>query len=100
MHFFMYALCAALLATTTAMATEAPNVEMGQTLFRSTELGTNGKSCASCHPSGKGLGNLYGWETPLLKEQVNDCIRGALQGEPLDGSSTEMNSLIVYLKSL
>ncbi|NIQ96407.1 MAG: cytochrome C [Desulfuromonadales bacterium] len=100
MRYLFFALSAATLLTPSlSLATEAPNKEMGQTLFHSDELGTNGRSCATCHPSGEGLEEIQGWETPLLKQQINDCIRGALEGAPLDNDSTEMNSLIIYLRS-
>ena len=90
-----------ILATSTmVMAVEAPTIETGKALFESSRLGTNGRSCAECHPQGKGLDDsIYLDETELIK-LVNLCIRKPLAGEPLDPASTEMESLVRYLRSM
>ena len=50
------------LATATAAAKDAPSVERGSKLFNSAALGTNGKSCATCHPGGKGLEDVADYD--------------------------------------
>ena len=91
-------MCAAL--PFTAYATEGPTSELGKTLFESTRLGSSGKSCATCHPGGKGLeDSIYLDETELIKMN-NLCIRKPLKGEPLDPASTEMDSLVLYIRTL
>lgn len=83
-----------------AYATEGPTIETGKALFESPKLGTSGKSCATCHPGGKGLeDSIYLDETELIKMN-NYCIRKPLKGEPLDPASTEMDSLVHYIRSL
>jgi mono/diheme cytochrome c family protein len=92
----------ALLALTAAAATatEGPTVAMGQTLFESTALGSNGKSCASCHPAGKGLAEIAAFDDPMLKEMINFCIRDALKGKMFAPESQELDSMLLYLRTL
>jgi mono/diheme cytochrome c family protein len=92
----------ALLAVTAAaaVATEGPTVAMGQTLFESTTLGSNGKSCASCHPAGKGLAEIDAYDDPMLKEMINFCIRDALKGKMFALESQELDSMLLYLRTL
>ncbi len=93
-------LLAVLFLPTVGMSIESPSIETGRTLFESPQLGTSGRSCASCHPQGEGLADsIYLDETELIKT-INLCIRKPLQGEPLDPASTEMDSLVMYLRSL
>jgi cytochrome c peroxidase len=75
-----------------------PSVEKGKALFNDTTLGTSGKSCGSCHPDGKGLETVGTKEN--LAATVNACIKAPLKGKALDGNSVEMQSLLLYLKSL
>jgi hypothetical protein len=91
-----------LLAVTAAaaLATEGPMVAMGQALFESTALGSNGKSCASCHPGGKGLAEIGAYDDSMLKEMINFCIRDALKGRMLVLESQELDSLLLYLRNL
>jgi len=83
-----------------AHAAETPSVELGKKLFNDPSLGgaTGSKSCATCHPSGKGLENA--WQNPNLAQQINTCIVGALKGKPLPLESVQMKSLILYHQSL
>jgi len=83
-----------------AAATEGPTLAMGQTLFTSTELGNNGKSCASCHPQGKGLEEIDAYDDEMLKEMINFCIRDALSGRMFAPDSQELESVLLYLRSL
>ncbi len=84
--------------------------DRGKTLFNDPKLGggTSGKSCATCHPDGKGLEGVAGktsWKNPggefkSLEEAVNVCITMALKGTALDVNSEQMKDLVAYLKSL
>ncbi len=84
--------------------------DRGKALFNDTKLGggTSGKSCATCHPDGKGLegvGSKKDWKTPAgetksLEEAVNMCVTMALKGKALDVKSEQMMDLVSYLKSL
>jgi len=84
----------------TALATEGPTARMGQTLFESTALGSNGKSCATCHPAGKGLDELGAYDNAMLKEMINFCIRDALDGRMFALESQELDSMLLYLRTL
>jgi mono/diheme cytochrome c family protein len=88
------------LMATAAAATEGPTAEMGQMLFESAALGSNGKSCASCHPDGKGLDELGAYDDPMLKEMINFCIRDALAGRMFALESQELDSMLLYLRTL
>lgn len=74
------------------------SVEKGKALFNDTHLGPSGKSCNSCHPNGKGL-DMAG-EEENLEDTINGCINRALKGKPLDDDSVEMQSLVLYIRSL
>jgi cytochrome c553 len=82
-----------------AVAAEQPSVALGEKLFNDPGLGgsTNDKSCGSCHPGGEGL---KGGEAPGLAAIINQCLAGALGGQPLEEDSSAMQSLILYLESL
>lgn len=83
-----------------ALAASTPSSEQGKILFGSTNLGTNGRSCATCHPDGKGLSEAAGYDGSALVTISNQCIRKALKGRELAPESTEMKSLVMYLQSL
>ncbi|NTV05203.1 MAG: cytochrome C [Chlorobiaceae bacterium] len=86
--------------TGVACAVEKPSLEKGKLLFNSLSLAgaVTGKSCASCHPNGAGLQKA--WMNPNLAVQVNTCIAGPLGGSKLDVNSVDMQSLILYIRSL
>lgn len=88
------------LGISTSSAMEKPNLSMGEQLFSATELGENGKSCASCHPEGKGLEELAAYDDDMLREMINFCIRDAQQGMMLPIDSQEIESMLIYLRSL
>ncbi len=79
-------------------AQEGATIEKGEKLFRDPGLGTTGKSCNSCHPEGKGLGQAG--SRPDLPEIINGCITIPLKGKAIDPKSEEMESLVLYIKSL
>lgn len=75
-----------------------PSAENGKALFNDAKLGTTGQSCGSCHPDGRGMAKAAAKEN--LAATVNTCIAKALKGKPLDVKSVEMQSLVLYIKSL
>jgi len=81
-------------------AYETPGIETGRTLFNSTALGSNQKSCQQCHPDGQGLDEIAAYDDVTLKEMINFCIRDALKGEMLDMESQELSSMLLYVRSL
>lgn len=76
------------------------SVEDGKKLFNDPTLGAsqNDKSCASCHPDGEGLEKAG--SNPKLTQMINRCIVGALKGEKIDGRTSEMRALKLYIESL
>jgi cytochrome c553 len=82
------------------LAAERPSVEKGRILFNSVTLSgaTSGKSCNTCHPKGSGLSKA--WKHPDLSGQINTCIAGQLHGSKLGVNSVDMQSLILYIRSL
>ena len=77
----------------------------GKTLFNSSVMGQNGKTCATCHPGGKGLEsvaiktewNAGGTAFPTIEGAINACVKGALKGPSLKEDSLETQSLASYL---
>jgi cytochrome c len=72
--------------------------ETAEQLFHSTSLGSNGKSCATCHPQGKGLERIADYDDATLRDIINFCIRDALQGEMLPAEAAELRALGSYLR--
>ena len=70
----------------------------GDKLFNSTSLGTNGKSCATCHLQGQGLESIGDYDDAILAEIVNFCIRDAMKGEMLAEDSDELAALAGYIR--
>ncbi len=77
-----------------------PSLEKGKELFESAKLGTNGKSCATCHLDGKRLQGAAAYEEGELAGIVNNCIARALAGKEMDPQSDDMRSLVMYIKSV
>jgi hypothetical protein len=77
----------------------------GKTLFSSSVIGQNGKTCATCHPGGKGLEsvavktewNAGGTAFTTIEGAINACVKGALKGPSLKEDSLETKSLALYL---
>jgi cytochrome c peroxidase len=88
----------------------AGDVSKGKSLFNDPKLGggMSGKSCNSCHPSGKGLEKSAmkkEWQNPAgtwlsLEDANNVCIILALKGKAIDPKGQEMKDLVAYIKSL
>jgi cytochrome c553 len=91
-----------MLATVTplAMAANGPSLDRGKELFNSPQLGTSGKSCASCHPNGKKLDQVAIDDDEQLAQIINQCIKQPLKGTALEPGSNEMKSLVMYIRSL
>jgi cytochrome c peroxidase len=93
-----------------SFAFAAGDVEKGKALFNDPKLGTNGSTCGTCHPDGKGLEKSGAmdkkeWTTPggvtkSLEDAINVCVTMALKGKALDKNSQEMQDLVAYIKSL
>jgi hypothetical protein len=92
-------ICGVLINVSGALGAELPSLERGQQLFVSEKLGTSGKSCASCHPGGKKLKGAENSSDEQLANTINRCIAGPLKGKQLDPESSDMKSLVLYLKS-
>jgi hypothetical protein len=93
---FMLVLLCALTFASLVLGGQLPD---GEKLFADTSLGTNGQSCASCHPGGKGLAEVGAYDTEMLQEMVNFCIRDAMKGQLLPEGAPELVALEKYLRS-
>lgn len=82
-----------------AFAVEIATLDMGRALFESTRLGTTDRSCATCHPDGKGLDQVGDFSDAELKDIINACIRDALHGTRLTDDSQELNALLLYVRT-
>ncbi len=88
-----------LLVGISAYAIESPSLGLGKTLYESTELGKRNKSCATCHPQGKGLDLIGDFNDEELKDIINACLRDALGGSLISVESQEMNALLAYVRT-
>ena len=100
MRMWLLTLCALALTANLCVAAGQPSADRGKELFNNTSLGTNGKSCASCHSRGAGLDDASAYDTEKLKMITNQCIIKSLEGSPLPLGSPDLVSLVMYLKSL
>lgn len=100
MNKFLNAFLSVFLFSTVASAAEEPSIKKGHELFNSTAIASNGKSCASCHPGGKGMEEAATYDDKELAKISNQCLVKALQGKALADGSLELNSLVMYLKTL
>lgn len=84
----------------------------GQKLFVDASLGTNGRTCNSCH-TGMGKGDLpFAGRGPFpkvfgrpgqvrtLDQAVQICITGAMKGNPLAWDDSRLTDLVTYVNSL
>ena len=104
-------LISALMMTGGLTLSYAANADKGKALFESPTLGsgTTGKSCASCHEGGKGLGSdlferrqftIMGMGQKSVAGVVNVCIEHPLGGNAIDPEGEEMQDLLAYMKTL
>jgi hypothetical protein len=82
-----------------AWCLDQPSLDRGRELFESEQLGTVGKSCASCHPGGRKLEWAATGSDEKLAATINRCITGALKGKRLDPAGPDMASLLLYIRS-
>ena len=82
-----------------AQATEAPTLSLGKGLFESTELGTKGRGCVTCHEQGKGLEMIGDFNDTELKDIINACLRDAMGGQLMSTESQELEALLGYVRS-
>ena len=89
----------------------AADVEKGKKLFEDPTLGggTTGKSCATCHEDGVGLGKdlferdhymIMGQDKKTIEDVVNICIKVPLGGTPIDPKGSDMQDLVAYMRTL
>jgi thiosulfate dehydrogenase len=78
-------------------------VKMGDDLWHSGKLGTNGLACGNCHPDGAASNaHTYPkWQAQLgavspLRDMINWCIEVPLAGKALAPSSKEMQAMEAY----
>ena len=96
-----FAVCLSMLAMAAfALAADGASPARGKELFTGKNLGTNGKSCSTCHPGGKGLEKAAAYDDEELGSVINQCIINPLKGTALAPSSSEMKSIIRYIRSL
>ncbi len=84
------------------------SVKTGKALFNDPELGFTGLSCNTCHPDGRGLENTSTKKKWTIGGRVHSTLEGAinysivtgLRGNALNIESVEMQSLVLYIKSL
>ena len=102
----VYILVAILVVLTVALTEKVPpTAAAGKDLFHSTGLGTNGKSCDSCHPGGRGLEGVSaksswsagGADFDSMEGAINACVKGALKGPSLSENSYQTKALALYL---
>jgi cytochrome c peroxidase len=89
---------ATVVGNSSVFAAEGASIDKGRVLFNDPKLGTTGKSCNTCHPDGQNI-QKAGIRSDL-EQIVNGCITHSIKGKALDPQSIEMQSLILYIKSL
>lgn len=87
------------LASAALVAGQDP-IERGKELFNSARLGTNGKSCATCHPGGSKLEETASYDDKELIKVINQCVKESLKGKPPAADSADMQALIAYIRSV
>ena len=82
------------------------DIKKGEALFNDSSLGTNGKSCNTCHAGGKNIDagkktyTILGSNMDSIEDAVNFCIKMALSGKPVGKDSVEMTNMVSYLRTL
>ena len=82
--------------------------ERGKAHFDNPAFAGGQKSCSTCHPNGRGLGeagaktafSIMGGQQNSLEETVNACIVNANKGNAINNESVEMQELVSYINSL
>ncbi|RJR15253.1 MAG: hypothetical protein C4581_12435 [Nitrospiraceae bacterium] len=87
-------------------AAHSGDVKKGKVLFNDSSLGTNGKSCNTCHSGGGDIDGskktfvVLGEEITSIGGVINFCIENAMDGKTLDVNSQEMKDIVSYLSTL
>jgi cytochrome c553 len=87
-------------------AAYSDDAKKGKALFNDSRLGTNGKSCNTCHPGGSNIDgskrtfNILGEQISSISGAVNFCIENALEGKPLAADSQDMKDIVSYISAL
>lgn len=84
------------------------SVARGEQIFSNPALGTNGKTCSSCHAkdSLKNIEDAYPKFDPVRKrfvdisEAINYMIQERMKGTPLPANDQRYFDLLAYIKSL
>jgi len=95
----MMACLLALLVPPALPVAAADQLQTGKELFNA-QLGSNGKTCNSCHPDGKGLERAGNYDRQQLRDIINNCIEKALQREMLPPDDPRLTQLESYVRSL
>lgn len=77
---------------------EESTAQKGRELFINAAFGKSGKTCNDCHPGGKGLEKAG--ERKGLEGFINNCIRNGLKERAYPTLSREMQSLVLYIRSI
>jgi hypothetical protein len=83
-------ICGVLINVSGARGADLPSPEKGKKLFTSQQLGTSGKSCATCHKDNKELSGVATTSDADLAGTINRCITGPLKGKPLAPETSDM----------
>ena len=80
------------------------SVKQGRELWVSPALGTNGVSCAQCHPN---AANTHPETYPKFQKQIgkvvpvwemiNWCLKNPLEGQPLAAEDPKMTAIQAYI---
>lgn len=79
-------------------AQDAPSFALGKALFNDAKLGNSKKSCGTCHPDVRCTEKVNRQEN--LQTMIIACISRLLKGPSLDVKPVEMQSLLLYIRSL
>jgi cytochrome c peroxidase len=91
----------AMLFASAVLAAHHTPEDRGKALFNDPKLGgTEGKSCNSCHPDGKGLDKAGSKAEGKTQEAINSCMSNAHKGKTLEVNSEQMKDLLSYIKTL
>lgn len=92
----MFSLVGLGLAVSFAFA--AGDAAKGKALFMDPHFAGGTTSCSSCHPDAQGAAK--GADKKNVRQIINQCIKNALNGNPILTDSPEMDDLVAYLKSV
>ena len=107
MSVFMFFAAASFLAATTGLAGSLDDAAReGARSFADPGLGTNGKSCATCHGDGKALAGKAAFPKEALggvrtlDQAIQVCVTNALAGKPLAWDDKRLSAVAVFLSRI